>query len=151
MTTASVGPPLLGALLRMPGDVITRRIIENLHRHGFADLVPAHLAVLRYPGPDGKRPVEIAAEANMSKQATNYLLGQLESLGYLERRNDPEDLRSKRVYLTDRGESTREVIRAAVRAVEEEWAAELGAKDIEQLRALLVRLAAVVAASENRR
>ena len=135
----------------MPGDVITRRIIENLHRHGFADLVPAHLAVLRYPGPDGKRPVEIAAEANMSKQATNYLLGQLESLGYLERRDDPHDLRSKRVYLTDRGESTREVIRAAVRAVEEEWAAELGAKDIEQLRALLVRLAAVVAARENRR
>jgi DNA-binding MarR family transcriptional regulator len=100
--------------------------------------------VLRYPGPNGERPVDLAAQANMTKQALNYLLGQLETLGYLERRYDPEDLRSKRVYLTDLGESTREVIRGAVREVEAEWAAELGAEDLERLRALLARLATVV-------
>lgn len=121
-----------------------KRIIDGLHERGFTDLVPAHMAVLRYPGPQGQRPSELAAEANMSKQAMNYLLGQLEALGYLERRSDPEDLRSKRVHLTERGEATKEVIRAAVREVEREWAQELGAEDVEQLRALLVRLGAVV-------
>jgi DNA-binding MarR family transcriptional regulator len=80
----------------------------------------------------------------MSKQAMNYLLGQLDALGYLERRGDPEDHRSKRVYLTERGEAIREVIRAAVREVEREWAQELGAEDLEQLRALLLRLGEVV-------
>jgi DNA-binding MarR family transcriptional regulator len=150
MSEPHIGPPLLGALLRMPLDVIRRRIIDGLSEHGFTDLVPAHLAVLRYPGPRGERPVELAAQANMSKQAMNYLLGQLETLGYIERRVDPDDLRSKRVYMTDRGEATRQVIRGAVREVEAEWAGELGAKDLEQLRALLVRLAAVVQDGDSR-
>jgi DNA-binding MarR family transcriptional regulator len=132
----------------MPVDVIQRRIIDGLHRSGFDDLVPAHMAVLRYPGPQGQRPVELARQANMTKQAVNYLLGQLETLGYLERRPDPEDLRSKAVYLTDRGEAIIEVIRATVREVEAEWAAELGAEDLEQLRALLTRLAPVAQKSE---
>ena len=134
----------MGALLRIPLEVIHRRIIEALHEHGFDDLVLAHMAVLRYPGVNGQRPVDLAAEANMSKQALNYLLGQLEERGYVERRDDPDDQRSKRVYFTERGESTREVIRDAVRDVEAEWAAELGAEDLEQLRALLQRLALVV-------
>lgn len=150
MSEPTIGPPLLGALLRMPLDVIQRRIIERLSEHGFADLVPAHLAVLRYPGPHGQRPVELAARANMSKQAMNYLLGQLETLGYLERRVDPGDLRSKRVYMTDRGDATREIIRAAVREVEAEWARDLGAKDLEHLRGLLIRLAAIVQNGESR-
>jgi DNA-binding MarR family transcriptional regulator len=128
----------------MPLDVIQRRIITGLHQAGFDDLGPAHLPVLRYPGPDGKRPVELAAEANMSKQAMNYLLGQLEALGYVERRDDPDDGRFTRVYLTDRGDATREVIRAAVRDVEAEWAKQLGARDLEQLRTLLTQLNAKI-------
>src|SRR4051812_39605601 len=104
MTTTPAGPPLIGALLRMPLDVVQRRILERLQAHGFSDLVTAHFAVLRYPGPIGQRPVELAAEAGVSKQAMNYLLGQLEERGYVERRDDPDDVRSKRVYLTDRGE-----------------------------------------------
>src|SRR4029450_7543790 len=129
MARNTTPPPLLGALLRMPLEVVQRRIIEGLHEHGFDDLGPAHLPVLRYPGPDGKCPVELAAETNMSKQAMNYLLGQLEGLGYLERRDDPDDGRFTRVYLTERGDSAREVIRAAVREVEAEWANEMGARD----------------------
>ena len=36
----------------------------------------------------------------MTKQALNYLLGQLEQLGYLTRETDSNDQRSKRVRLT---------------------------------------------------
>ena len=140
-------PPLLGALLRIPLDVIYRRMIDALHERGFDDLSVAHLAVLRYPGPDGKRPVELATEANMSKQAMNYLLGQLEALGYVERQDDPEDGRFKRVYTTQRGDATRNVIRAAVREVEAEWSRALGASDLAELRALLVRLKAAAEAT----
>ena len=39
----------------------------------------------------------------MSKQALNYMLGELERLGYLERLPDREDTRSKRIALTPRG------------------------------------------------
>jgi DNA-binding MarR family transcriptional regulator len=128
----------------MPVDVIRERMLDALHTSGFDDLIPAHLVVLRYPGPDGRRPVEIAEQSGMSKQALNYHLGQLESLGYLERRDDPDDQRSKRVYLTARGHAAMRTLRDAVVAVEREWARELGAEDIEQLRELLTRLAAIL-------
>jgi DNA-binding MarR family transcriptional regulator len=145
MTTSPLGRPLLGALLRIPVDVIRARMIDALHEQGFTDLIPAHLIVLRYPGPDGRRPIEIAAQSGMSKQALNYQLGQLETLGYLQRLHDPEDHRSKRVHLTERGHAAMQTVRAAVSEVEAEWARELGAEDLEELRALLSRLAIVVA------
>src|ERR1700761_785451 len=96
----AVGAPLLGALMRMPVDEIRNRMLKALHEQGFDDLIPAHLIVLRWPGPDGLRPVEIAGQTGMSKQALNYLLGQLEETGYLERVDDPDDRRPKRIRAT---------------------------------------------------
>lgn len=139
--TPSIGPPLLGALMRMPVDVIRERMLSALHARGYDDIVPAHLIVLRYPGPDGRRPSDIAAGSGMSKQALNYLLGQLETLGYLERVPDPDDQRSKRVRLTKRGRGAIQTMRTTVAAVEREWEQALGADDVEHLRAILSRLA----------
>ncbi|MDQ3630970.1 MAG: MarR family transcriptional regulator, partial [Actinomycetota bacterium] len=113
------------------------------------DVVPAHLAVLRYPGPSGRRPVQLAADANLSRQAMNYLLGQLQSLGYIERRPDQDDGRGQRVYATERGEALITVARAAVRALEDEWAGALGRADLETLRDILTRLNRHVAAARD--
>jgi DNA-binding MarR family transcriptional regulator len=133
--------PLIGALLRMPWEVVRRRMLDGLHAAGFDDLEPPHLNVMQYPGPDGTRPSDLAARLGISKQALNYLLGQLEQLGYLERRADPDDLRSKRIHVTARGDAAIEVIRSAVREVEREWERALGARRFAQLRGLLVELA----------
>jgi DNA-binding MarR family transcriptional regulator len=130
----------MGALLRVPLETVRRHMLERLHEHGFTDLEMAHLNVLQYPGPQGARPSDLAARLRMSKQALNYLLGELERLGYLERRPDPDDLRSKRIALTARGTSIIPVIRAAVGEVEAAWAEQLGAKRFAQLRRLLVEL-----------
>ncbi len=138
--TAPLGPPLIGALLRMPGDVVRRRMLQALHDRGFTDIVPAHLALLRWPGPQGRRPSEIALQTQMTKQAVNYLLGQLEALGYLERTPVPDDQRSRRVFLTARGREVAETMRAAVGEIETEWRTLLGHDDFEHLQALLVRL-----------
>jgi len=134
------GPPLIGALMRMPLDAVLARMLAGLHAAGFTDLAPAHFRILRYPGPQGRRPSELAAAAGMTKQATNYLLGELERLGYLVREDDPEDRRSKRIGLTPRGETARQAIRDAVRQVETELERELGARDFERLRQLLIEL-----------
>src|SRR5262245_16764974 len=133
-------PPLIGALLRMPWDAVQRRMLERLHERGFDDLDAAHLNVFQYPGPEGARPSELAARLRISKQALNYLLGELERLGYLERRPDPDDLRSKRVALTSRGTSAVSVIRDAIGEVEAEWAQQLGESRFEELRSLLREL-----------
>jgi DNA-binding MarR family transcriptional regulator len=132
-------PPLIGALMRMPVDAVHHRIIADLHAAGFIDLVDAHM-VLRYPGPHGQRPSDLATELGMSKQAVNYLLGVLEQSGYVRRADDPDDKRSRRVELTDRGETVRRTIRATVTQIESELAGELGDRAFERLRALLVRL-----------
>jgi DNA-binding MarR family transcriptional regulator len=153
LTTRSepqVGPPLIGALLRMPVDTIRGRMLTGLHEAGFTDLVPAHLAVMRYPGPENKRPSEVAAEAGMTKQAMNYLLGQLEQLGYLTRQDDPDDQRSKRVHLTDRGHAAARCIRTTVAEIEVELAHELGPKHFAQLRQLLTQLNATNTITERR-
>jgi DNA-binding MarR family transcriptional regulator len=134
------GPPLIGALLRMPWEALQRHVLKRLHERGFDDLDAARLNVFRYPGPQGARPSELAAELRISKQALNYLLGELERLDYLQRRPDPDDLRSKRVALTPRGTSAALVIREAVGEIEAAWADRLGPKRFAQLRDLLVAL-----------
>jgi DNA-binding MarR family transcriptional regulator len=139
-TTAAFGPPLIGALLRMPWEAVQRRMLELLHERGFDDLDAAHLNVFQYPGPQGARPSELAAQLRISKQALNYLLGELERLGYLERRPDPDDLRSKRIVLTPLGTSAILVIRDAVAEMETAWSKRLGPKRFAQLRRLLVEL-----------
>jgi DNA-binding MarR family transcriptional regulator len=138
--TKPSGPPLIGALLRVPLETVRARMLERLHEHGFTDLDPAHLILMQYPGPQGARPSDLAARLRMSKQSVNYLLGELERRGYLERRSDPDDLRSKRIHLTDRGRALIPVIRGAVAEVEEEWSRLLGRKRFDQLRGLLFDL-----------
>jgi DNA-binding MarR family transcriptional regulator len=76
----------------------------------------------------------------MTKQALNYMLGELERLGYLERRADPEDRRSKRVALTARGVAAIDVIRDGVAELEARWARELGERRFGELRTLLLEL-----------
>jgi DNA-binding MarR family transcriptional regulator len=80
----------------------------------------------------------------VSKQALNYLLGDLERHGYLERRPDPDDRRSRRIAITERGWKLVPVIRDAVAEIEREWAAALGEQRFAQLRELLLDLNDVV-------
>jgi DNA-binding MarR family transcriptional regulator len=135
-----LGPPLIGALLRVPWEAVQRHMLERLRERGFDDVDAAHLNVFRYPGPQGERPSELAARLGMSKQALNYLLGELERLGYLERGPDPEDLRSRRIALTGRGISMGEAMREAVGEMEAAWARQLGPERFAQLRDLLLDL-----------
>jgi DNA-binding MarR family transcriptional regulator len=134
------GPPLIGALLRVPWEAVQRHMLKRLHEHGFDDLEAAHLNVFQYPGPQGARPTELAARLRITKQALNYLLGQLERLDYLDRRPDPDDLRSKRIALSERGAAAIGVIREAVGEVEADWTRRLGSARFGELRRLLLEL-----------
>lgn len=138
--------PLIGALLRLPFMSARTVIVEQLHAVGFTDLLPAHLAVFQHPGPHGRSPGAIARSANVSKQAMNNLLAQLERAGYLIRVVNPDNRRNRQVMLTPQGEEAIQAIRTAVQHIEQGWERDLGARSYEQLRSLLVRLNEVVAA-----
>ena len=118
-------------------------MLGGLHERGFTDLVAAHLDVFQYPGPENQRPLELATQTRMTKQALNYLLGQLQQLGYLTRETDERDQRSKRIRLTPRGHAAIKAIREIVQDVETEWERQLGARKFAQLRDLLTQLYAI--------
>jgi DNA-binding MarR family transcriptional regulator len=133
----------------MPWEHVHEQLLAGLHERGFTDLGAAHLSVLQWPGPDDLRPSELAAQSRMSKQALNYLLGQLERLGYLQRNDDPRDQRFKRIALTDRGRRAAQAMRDIVRHIESEWERELGPERFAQLRLLLAELNDHVAADST--
>ena len=131
---------LIGALLRVPAHAIHRRIIEELNASGFHELRLAHVAVMQFPGPDGVRPSVLAERAGMSKQAINQLLRSLEDAGYLVRGDAPVEGRMRIVRLTRRGHTAYARIHDILRAIEQEWIAELGSRDFTELKKLLVRV-----------
>jgi DNA-binding MarR family transcriptional regulator len=72
-------------------------------------------------------PMSLASLARtmmVSKQNMTGMMARLEQLGFVERADDPEDLRSSRVVLTRRGRATIEKLRPAY----EEWRDALGGK-----------------------
>ena len=131
---------LIGALLRVPAQAIQRRIIHELNAAGFEGLNLPHMAVLRYPSPDGARPGVLAERAGMSKQAMNRLLGSLEELGYLVRSDAPDEGRARLVRFTKRGHAAYAKALEVLHDIEREWSTELGPKDFAQLKEILFRV-----------
>src|SRR5262245_26249515 len=131
---------LIGALLRVPAQAIHRRIISELNAAGFEELRLPHMVVLQFPGPDGVRPGLLAERAGMSKQAMNQLLRSLEGLGYLARSNHPDEGRARMVRLTKRGRAAYAKVHDILRDIEREWSTELGPRQFNQLKALLLRV-----------
>jgi DNA-binding MarR family transcriptional regulator len=131
---------LIGALLRVPAQAIHRRIISELNAAGFEELRLPHIAVLQFPGPDGVRPGTLAERAGMSKQAMNQLLRSLEELGYVVRSDAPEEGRARMIRFTKRGRAAYSKIHDILRDIEREWSMELGPKDFDQLKGLLLRV-----------
>lgn len=131
---------LIGALLRVPAEAIHRRIIHDLNAAGFTELSLPHMALFRFPGPDGVRPSVLAERAGMSKQAMNRLLGSLEELGYLVRSDAPDEGRARLVHFTKRGHAAWAKALEVLCEIEREWRAELGPRDFSQLKELLLRV-----------
>jgi DNA-binding MarR family transcriptional regulator len=134
--------PQIGALLRMAYQVTRKYQLEALKKRGFGDLNQALLNVMVYPHRDGVRPSDLADRINMTKQATNYLLGQLEALGYIERRAQKGSSR-RLVFLTRRGWQSIDLHRAAVQDVEAQWAKAIGQKRFNDFKETLAELIAL--------
>jgi len=134
---------MLGILLRTPWQAIRIRIHRELVAAGFEDVRPRDLAVLQWPGPDGLRSIDIAANGGMSKQAVKPLVDHLEARGYLERVPDPDDHRAQRIHTTRRGEQLLDTAAKIITNIEHEIADQLGSATHAQLRAILEELARI--------
>jgi DNA-binding MarR family transcriptional regulator len=96
--------------------------------------------VFPFVPPEGITVSELAELARVRKQTMAQAVEQLEHMGYVERRPNPRDRRSRLVFLTERGESVRPVTHATAARVEERWAELTSPEELEALRASLLRL-----------
>jgi DNA-binding MarR family transcriptional regulator len=129
---------------------VRQQIHDEVVAAGFEDLNPAHVAIFRYPSPEGMRPSELAEEMQITKQSVNELLGHLEQRGYLVREPDPADSRSRRIRLTDLGRDLEDVVCSAAAAAERTAAGLIGEDRVQELRRTLVDLVAVLGLDRER-
>ena len=130
---------MIAALLRLPHEAVVTRLLAALARDGL-ELSQTELGVFLFPGPDGRRPSDLARQCGMTRQAMNYVLTGLEEGGYLQR-HDAETPNGRVVRTTERGRRVIGVVRAEIHEIEREWAAHLGASRYGQLRDTLHELA----------
>lgn len=132
----TAAPPFIGARLRYSWQRVRQKIKDDIAAAGFTDVTEPMFLAFHYPLPDAVRPADLARRLNMTRQATNYLLLQMEALGYLERRAAKGDTGGRRlVYLTRRGWQVVEVIFASLRDTQDQLAQQLGAKGFDAFMA----------------
>lgn len=138
------GPPRILVLLRRASqagqDLLYSRMEQAI---GPLELRPAHLQLLRFPGPDGARPTELARRVGSSKQVIHPLLNELVDWGYLRREPDPDDRRGTVLRLTDRGWDVVDTVRRLHAELEAEWEQQLGRTRYRALREGLAHIAAL--------
>jgi DNA-binding MarR family transcriptional regulator len=131
--------PYIGALLRMALQTARGRIVQALSEKGLDDINQAYAPLFQYPPIDGMRPSDLAKRLGISKQALNHVLGQVEKLGYIERRV-AQDSRGAAVHFTDRGWQVLETTVATMRQLEADWQAQIGKRRFAELKAALREL-----------
>jgi DNA-binding MarR family transcriptional regulator len=132
--------PLIGLLLRLLYQHYAQDIDAALREAGFGDLRPPHANVFPFLPPEGISVSGLAELAQVRKQTMAQVVDELERMGYVERRPNPHDRRSRLVFLTERGASVKPVTHATAAQVEQRWAELTSPEELEALRAGLLQL-----------
>ena len=134
-------PPPLARLLALALDNLSRQLQERIKEAGFTDQRMAHNAVFAHIPPEGITLAELARRAGITKQAMSELVLDLEAKGYLTRRPDAHDKRTKLIELSDRGWAAMGAALAALEEMERELEQRVGASQVQSLRHTLQILA----------
>ena len=133
----------MGALLRAAWKGVRDHIYEAVKAAGYVDVTRTHVSLFRHPTLDGMRPTDLADEMQLSKQAVNDLLRDLERQGYIRRDVDPAHRRSRLIRLTAKGMKLEDTVRLAARDAEGQLERELGRDRFRSFREALVEAARI--------
>jgi len=135
---------MIGALLKIPGQVLDRRVAAAVVEHGFTDYRPTYQPVFQWCRPEGSRLTELAERVGVTKQSMGEIIDVLEQRGYLERVPDPTDGRAVLIRRTERGWQVNRIARQVVEETQQEWRQELGEEPFAHLLDALRQLAVVI-------
>lgn len=139
----------LGLLLRLVHQHWAQDVDAALETAGFGDIRPPHANVFTFVRPEGIQVSELTRLAHVRKQTMTQAVEELERLGYVERRPDPNDRRARLVFLTERGKGVRPVAMAAGRLVDQRWSDMAGPEEIEALKQALQTLLGKLRGGDN--
>jgi DNA-binding MarR family transcriptional regulator len=146
-STVPAKPPI-GLLLRLLHQHYAQDHDAALRVAGFGDIRPTHANVFPFVPRDGISVSALAERALVRKQTMAQSVDELERLGYVDRRPNPSDRRSRLVFLTKRGAAVRPLTLRTADRVEKAWAALTSPKELEALRGSLLRLLTAVDADQ---
>jgi DNA-binding MarR family transcriptional regulator len=132
--------------MRLLSQHYTQVVDASMREAGFGDIRPGDAKVFPFVPPDGITIGDLAVRAAVRKQTMGEAVEQLERSGYVERRPNPRDARSRLVFLTGKGRSVQPVARAAGDRAEKQWARLTSPEEIEALRSGLLRLVQAIQA-----
>jgi len=98
--------------------------LSNLAARG--SLTASHIHITRHLALQGSRLTELAQRAGVSKQAMGKLVDQCEAWGLVQRQDDPQDARARRVVFTATGLAWLQAFGEAVLQAEAELRAAVG-------------------------
>src|SRR5436190_5352392 len=141
--------PDLGVLASRLLFSLQDELFTRLAGAGYGDLHPRHGAVLAYLDEDGVRATELAHLTGRHKQIIGRIVDELEELGYVERRPDPEDRRAKLIFPTERGLGQVRLGDQIVADIEARHAEVIGARTYAEFRDVLRGVVARAAQSRE--
>ncbi len=89
---------------------------------------------------DGPKGSELAERLGVEPPTVTRMIRRMESCGFVERRPDPADARSFRVYLTEKGRAFEEPVARIWEEVEEKTLRGISPEEVLVLRRLLARI-----------
>jgi DNA-binding MarR family transcriptional regulator len=129
--------PDLGVLASRLLFSLQDELFARLAESGYDDLQTRHGTVLAYLDEDGIRATELARLTGRQKQIIGRMVDELEELGYVERRPDPEDRRAKLIFPTERGLEQVRLGDEIIADIEARHAREIGARTYADFRDVL--------------
>src|SRR2546427_4885673 len=116
------------------------RALRALQRSGFDGVRPSFTPLLSHLWHEGRPLTALAGELAISAQACSQLVSHVEAAGYLERRANPDDGRSRVVRLTPRGRALIEESVRILLACDKEYATLVGAGAYQRFTTALAAL-----------
>ena len=116
-------------------------VVAELEREGHPGVTATHAFALEAIDDGAQSASQLARTLGVSRQAAAKTITALEELRYLDRRDDPEDARRKRLTVTARGNEMISIGARAFDTVRDRAAERVGVRQLEAAERVLAVLA----------
>lgn len=130
-------PKLIGHLMAVTYFIQRKAMDKLAGSRGYPSLSLAYEGYIALMADQDRSPGELAAQLGISKQACSKTVGEMEKMGLIERRRNPEDSRSSLLSLTAKGHQLIEDGIEASTEIQQQFADILGIDALEKLIAVL--------------